>query len=122
MKKISKKFGTHLRNVRKGRITSEALAKEVGINRTYISQMENNGWIPDIDVAMKLSTSLCDTKLFDIFLEEKMPKLLNVKEFVSLKQELKKSISALKPIRDERLSLEKEIAALKKEQAALKKK
>ena len=67
-------------------ITAENLAKAAGVDRTYISKMENHGWLPTLDVASRLSTILKDPDLLSIFLEVKYPKTHNRLQVYGLKK------------------------------------
>jgi transcriptional regulator with XRE-family HTH domain len=57
-------FGSNLKKVRKeNKFTQFELAKEIGISRTYLSDLENNRYSPSLKTAQsladKLNVSIC---------------------------------------------------------------
>jgi len=67
-------LGTIIRKSRK-ELTLKVyeLAKEVGINPVYITQIEKHGKLPSPSVMKRISEVLCNERLFDIYLKRKYP-------------------------------------------------
>jgi DNA-binding XRE family transcriptional regulator len=53
-------------------LTAEKLAKEVGIDRTYISKIENYNLLPSAEVIDKISKAL-HTNLVEFYVSKKLP-------------------------------------------------
>ena len=57
------------------------LAREVGVNPVYISQIEKHDKLPSQDVVERIEKALKTTELFDLFIKQKNPSL--EKRFIS---------------------------------------
>ena len=63
-----------IKNVRKKwGLTAEELAKTVGIDRTYISKIENSNYLPSYDIIRKLSDALHSVELMHTYMNAKYP-------------------------------------------------
>ena len=73
-------LGLGIKNKRKElNITTEELAKRSGVDRTYISKIENHNLLPSARVMHKLSVALGGMdKLQEIYYEEKLRKPLKI--------------------------------------------
>ena len=49
------------------------LAREVGINPVYITQIEKHDKLPSLNVMKRISEVLCNKRLFDMYLKMKYP-------------------------------------------------
>ncbi|MFC1510142.1 helix-turn-helix domain-containing protein [Candidatus Omnitrophota bacterium] len=67
-------FGERVRNARKKKkLTAEDLAKKMGVDRTYISKIENKNYFPSSSKIKKLFDSLNDTAVVDAYMSNKYP-------------------------------------------------
>ena len=57
------------------KITAEELAKKVGIDRTFVSKIENHGLLPSRLVLARIETVLKTTDLFEYYIKQKNPYL-----------------------------------------------
>jgi len=72
-------FGKALRELRKKRgLTAEQLAKKVGVDRTYISKIENGIITPGIQTVISISRHLGPSDCYDLYLIEKYPSFRHV--------------------------------------------
>ena len=70
------KIGERLKILRKQKkLTAEKLAELVGIDRTYISKIENTYFIPSFKILYKIAEKLDDYSFFQDALKEKYPEL-----------------------------------------------
>ena len=70
------KLGEAIRSRREElKITAEELAKKVGIDRTFVSKIENHGLFPSRLVLARIETALKTTDLFEHYIRQKSPYL-----------------------------------------------
>ena len=73
IRKDRMKFGERVKIARKSLgITAERLSEKVGIDRTYISKIENQGWLPATKVVIKLNKVLNES-LLGSYMNERDP-------------------------------------------------
>ncbi|MBW2044315.1 MAG: helix-turn-helix transcriptional regulator [Deltaproteobacteria bacterium] len=60
------------------KITANHLAKAVGVNRSFISRMENHGWLPSLPLMKKIAKELKDKKLLKQYAIEKHPEIVEI--------------------------------------------
>ena len=74
------------------------LAKEVGINPVYITQIEKHGKLPSPSVMKRISEVLCNERLFDMYLKRKYPMFYGKtnKRGIDIDSEFKKISEAFK--------------------------
>ncbi len=71
---ISKKLGTVIRERRKALgITAEELAKRVGIDRTFVSKIENDKLLPSSRVLERIAKILKTNNLIEPYVNQKSP-------------------------------------------------
>ena len=71
---ISKKLGTIIRERRKALgITAEELAKKVGIDRTFVSKIENDKLLPSSQVLERIGKILKTNSLIEPYVNQKSP-------------------------------------------------
>jgi len=67
-------LGETLKEIRrKKKVTAETLAKKVGVDRTYISKIENTDYLPSYAVLRKIAKELDDPFFLELYLIEKLP-------------------------------------------------
>jgi len=57
-------------------ITAEKLAKKIGVDRTYISKIENKGWLPSNKTMQKIASSLKSSDLLRLYSFVKYPEIV----------------------------------------------
>ena len=55
-------------------ISQQAIADEVGINRSYLSAIENGVFMPAMDILLKISRAL-DCKYTDLYEEDELKQI-----------------------------------------------
>jgi transcriptional regulator with XRE-family HTH domain len=69
-------LGKAIREQRKKiKITAESLAEKIGVDRTYISKIENKGWLPSSKTMQKIASTLKSSDLLRIFSFAKYPEI-----------------------------------------------
>jgi len=73
------KFCVAIKKLRKARgLTAEELADKVGVDRTYISKMENGRLLPSIRIIIDISKHLGPSDCYDLYFQERYPELRRV--------------------------------------------
>ncbi len=74
-KKSTHNFGLLVRESRKvKKLTAERLATMVGVDRTYLSKIEQHNYLPSSEIAHKISTALKMPVIYDCYMLDKHPK------------------------------------------------
>ena len=90
-------LGKAIRNRREElKITAEELAKKVGIDRTFVSKIENHGLLPSRLVLARIEKALNTTDLFEHYIMQKNPHLEErfVHSFFSIPPVIRKAFHA----------------------------
>ncbi|MFH1440844.1 MAG: helix-turn-helix transcriptional regulator [Candidatus Omnitrophota bacterium] len=86
MRKISN-LGAIIKTQRKKlKLTAEALAKKAGIDRTYISKIENYNLTPSWEILTAIGRELKISGLEDLYLQQKHPEIIRDKNAKSYKE------------------------------------
>lgn len=94
---------------KKLKITAEVLAKKAGIDRTYISKIENYNLIPSWEILTAIERELKIGGLRDLYLEQKYPEVIHDKSVKNYK-EITDITQGLASLRGELLGFIKEIS------------